>query len=299
MSMRENQLDISLTSPSDWRDFVTLMKPRVMSLVIFTSLAGLVMAPGHLHPVLAFVTIMCISLGAGASAVINNWYDRDIDQIMTRTQNRPIPAGKVSADEALAFGVFLAGLSVVILSVCVNYIAGGILALTIGFYIFVYTMWLKRSTPQNIVIGGAAGAFPPMISWAAVTGDLSLMPILLFLIIFLWTPPHFWALALYKCKEYKKAGIPMMPVVKGERYTKIQMLGYALLLLPVSVLPYFLGYVGLPYLVIAIYLNSVFIVLAYKVFRDPAQKLAPRMFGFSLLYLFLIFLMFMLDHRAI
>ncbi|MDP3531776.1 MAG: heme o synthase [Alphaproteobacteria bacterium] len=284
---------------SELRDFIALMKPRVMSLVIFTSLVGLMIAPGHIHPVLGFTTILCISLGAGASAIINNWYDRDIDRLMVRTQNRALPAKRVAPQDALAFGVFLAVLSIAILALCVNLLSGLILAVTIGFYVFIYTMWLKRTTPQNIVIGGAAGAFPPMISWAAVTGDITLMPVVLFLIIFLWTPPHFWALALYKCKDYQKAGVPMMPVVKGDLHTKKQMIFYTLLLIPVTLAPYFLSVVGLPYLAIVSYLNLVFLYLGYKVYKDPAQKLAPRMFGFSILYLFAIFLLLMLDHRPI
>jgi protoheme IX farnesyltransferase len=203
-------------------DFVALLKPRVMSLVLFTGLAGMVAAPGQIHPVLAVTALICIAVGAGASGAINMWYDRDIDAGMTRTMNRPIPAGRVAPADALGFGVTLAVGSVAVMGLGVNWVASGLLALTIGFYVFVYTMWLKRRTPQNIVIGGAAGAFPPMIGWAAVTGDLALMPALLFAIIFFWTPPHFWALSLYKAGEYAKVGVPMLPVVAGEAETRRQ-----------------------------------------------------------------------------
>ncbi|NBO18896.1 MAG: protoheme IX farnesyltransferase, partial [Proteobacteria bacterium] len=212
-------------------DFVTLMKPGVMSLVVFTGVAGMAVAPGHLHPLQMFLTLLCIALASGAGAAMNMWYDRDIDAIMARTASRPIPAGRVVPDDALAFGLFLGAFSVMIMGLALNWVAGLLLASAIAFYVLIYTMWLKRSTPQNIVIGGAAGAFPPMIGWAAVTGDITLESVLLFAIIFLWTPPHFWALALFKNGDYAKAGVPMMPVVKGAAHTKQLMIFYTWLLL--------------------------------------------------------------------
>ncbi len=215
-------------------DYVEILKPRVMSLVVFTGFVGLVLAPGHLHPVLAAVAMLCIAVGAGAAGAINMWYDRDIDAIMRRTAARPLPAGRMMPGEALGFGAVLAVGSVLVMGLAVNWVAAGLLALTIGFYVFVYTMWLKRRTPQNIVIGGAAGAFPPLIGWAAVTGDIGWGAVALFAIVFFWTPPHFWALALYRADDYAKAGVPMLPVVAGPRETKRQMLLYTLVLWPVS-----------------------------------------------------------------
>ena len=233
-------------------DYLALMKPRVMSLVVFTALVGLVVAPGHLHPVLAFFALVCIAVGAGAAGALNMWYDADIDAVMTRTADRPVPAGRVQPGEALAFGLVLAGFSVVFLGLMINWLAAGLLAFTIFFYAVVYTMWLKRWTPQNIVIGGAAGAFPPMIGWAAATGGIGLESILLFLIIFFWTPPHFWALSLYRADEYCRAGMPMLPVVAGEAETRRQILIYSLVLAPVGASPWLLGYAGLAYGVVAI-----------------------------------------------
>ena len=226
-------------------DYLALMKPRVMSLVVFTALAGLVVAPGHMHPVLAFFALVCIAVGAGAAGALNMWYDADIDAVMSRTADRPIPAGRVQPGEALAFGLMLAGFSVVFLGLMINLLAAGLLAFTIFFYAVVYTMWLKRWTPQNIVIGGAAGAFPPMIGWAAATGGIGLESILLFLIIFFWTPPHFWALSLYRTDDYLRANVPMLPVVAGEAETRRQILLYSLVLAPIGVSPWLFGTAGL------------------------------------------------------
>lgn len=277
-------------------DYIELLKPRVMSLVVFTGLAGIVLAPGHIHPVLAAVAVLCIAVGAGASGAINMWYDRDIDAVMSRTVRRPIPSGRVEPDNALAFGVILAAASVVVMGLAVNWAASALLAMTIGFYVFIYTMWLKRRTPQNIVIGGAAGAFPPMIGWAAVTGGVELPSILLFLLIFLWTPPHFWALALFRNGDYTRAGVPMMPVVAGPDSTKRQMLAYTLVLLPVAVAPYFLGIGGLAYLIGSSLLGAFFVLCAVRVLRATDDKPAKQMFGFSILYLFLLFALLMGEH---
>lgn len=289
----------SFSAPSEVKDFINMMKPRVMSLVIFTAIAGYLVAPGALHPFLAFTTLLCISIGAGASAVLNNWYDKDIDAVMTRTQRRALPQGRVVPAEALSFGIFLSFFSVVVLSLAVNLLAGGILALTIAFYFFVYTMGLKRRTPQNIVIGGAAGAFPPMISWAAVTGSLDVMPILMFLIIFLWTPPHFWALALYKSGDYAKAGVPMMPVVKGDKSTKWQMLFYTLLLIPVTIMPAFMDGFRPIYLGLALILNVIFTLFNVKLIKDEENKIAPKMFFYSIFYLFALFMLLIIDRMEL
>ena len=279
-------------------DYVRLMKPRVMSLVVFTGFVGLALAPGHLHPVLAAVAILCIAVGAGASGAINMWYDRDIDAVMARTKDRPIPAGRMAPGEALGFGVVLAVGSVAVMGLAVNWVAAALLALTIAFFVFVYTMWLKRRTPQNIVIGGAAGAFPPMVGWAAVSGDITLASVALFAIIFMWTPPHFWALALYRSGDYAKAGVPMMPVVAGARETKKQMIVYAVLLLPVTLTPYFLGVVGLVYAAAASVLGAVFVLAAILVWFDKTDRSAKRMFGYSILYLFLLFALLLVDRAA-
>ncbi|MEH6402264.1 MAG: heme o synthase [Sneathiella sp.] len=270
-------------------DYFALLKPRVMSLVVFTGLVGMVVAPGSLHPVLAFTALLCIAVGAGASGAINMWYDADIDLIMERTKNRPVPSGKVTAGEALAIGVSLSVASIVLMGLAVNLAAAALLALTIGFYVFIYTMWLKRRTPQNIVIGGAAGAFPPMIGWAAVTGDVSLASVALFAIIFMWTPPHFWALSLWRDIDYAKAGIPMLPVVAGREATRRQMVIYSVLLFPVSLAPYFLGSAGIAYGLGAAVLSSIFLFGALKVWVKKDEKSAKQLFAFSLLYLFLIF----------
>jgi protoheme IX farnesyltransferase len=274
-------------------DFFALMKPRVMSLVVFTSLAGLCAAPGDLHPVLAVIAVICIGVGAGASGALNMWYDADIDARMARTAARPIPRGRVTADEALAFGSVLSVVSVLTLGVLVNWLAGFLLALTIAYYLFFYTMWLKRRTPQNIVIGGAAGSFPPMIGWAAVTGSVSVESVLLFLIIFMWTPPHFWALALYRCRDYERVGVPMLPVTHGADETRRQILLYSLVLTPLAVVPYFIGLGGVVYLATSVLLGLVFLWLALKVWRTregrEADYAAKQLFAFSILYLFLLF----------
>jgi protoheme IX farnesyltransferase len=276
-------------------DFVELLKPRVMSLVVFSGFAGLMVAPGELHPVLAAAAILCIAVGAGASAAINMWYDRDIDAVMQRTRNRPIPAGRVDPQEAISFGVVLAIGAVALMALAVNWLAAGLLAFTIVFYVFVYTIWLKRRTPQNIVIGGAAGAFPPMIGWVSVTGEIDLAPIALFLLIFMWTPPHFWALALYRSADYAKAGVPMLPVVAGARATKKQMLVYTVLLVPLALAPWALGIVGALYASAAAILGALFILAAVRVWFDSGERAARQMFAFSILYLFLLFTLLIVD----
>ena len=277
--------------PAPASSYVALLKPRVMSLVVFTGLVGLLLAPGGLHPVIALTALLCIAVGAGASGAINMWYDSDIDAMMQRTKKRPIPSGQVAPGEALGFGVTLAVASVLVMGLAVNLVAAGLLALTIAFYVFIYTMWLKRRTPQNIVIGGAAGAFPPMIGWAAVTGDIAPASLALFAVIFMWTPPHFWALALFRREDYRVAGVPMLPVVAGERATKWQMLIYAVLLYPITLLPAYFGAAGPIYMTGALVLGAVFVGLSIMVLRAPDGDYgwAKRMFGFSILYLFLLF----------
>ena len=270
-------------------DFVALLKPRVMSLVVFTAIAGLVLAPGTIHPVLAAIAVLCIAVGAGAAGAINMWYDRDIDAVMARTSDRPLPAGRMTPGDALGFGAVLAVGSVSVMALAVNWTAAALLALTIAFYVFVYTIWLKRRTPQNIVIGGAAGAFPPMIGWAAATGDVGLGAISLFALIFMWTPPHFWALSLYKSGDYAAAGIPMLPVVAGAEETRRQIVLYAVLLVPVSLVPCLLGVTGLAYAGIAAAMSATFVLLAWRVRRAKDPAAAPRLFGFSILYLFVLF----------
>ena len=286
----------NLASPSD---YLALLKPRVMSLVVFTALVGMVMAPGGIHPVLGFTALLCIAIGAGASGALNMWYDADIDRIMKRTQSRPIPMGKITEGEALAFGLTLACFSVALLGLFVNVVAGALLAFTIFFYAVIYSMWLKRSTQQNIVIGGAAGAFPPIVGWAAVTGSVSYESIVLFLIIFMWTPPHFWALAMFKSDDYKRAGIPMMPVVSGMAETRKQILIYSILLAPIGVLPAILGFASFAYGVAASALGVGFVILAIRVYRmgddDKVMLPAKRLFGFSILYLFLLFAMLLVE----
>ncbi len=289
----------SQASSGTVRDYVALLKPRVMSLVVFSGVAGMVVAPGHLHPVLALVAVLCIAVASGAAGAINMWYDRDIDAMMDRTAQRPIPQGLVPAEEALAFGVILTIASVTLMGLALNWVAAGLLALASGFYIFIYTMWLKRLTPQNIVIGGAAGAFPPMIGWAAVTGDVSVASIVLFALIFFWTPPHFWALAIFRKLDYQHAGVPMLPVVAGERETKKQMLIYTLLLLPIAISPYFLGIGGITYLAGSIVLGVAFVAFAVQVLRSDDHKPAKRMFAFSILYLFLLFAILIGEHLAV
>ena len=279
-------------------DFWNLLKPRVMSLVIFTGFAGMFLAPTSIHPMLFSISLFAIAAGAGASGAINQWYDSDIDAVMQRTQNRPIPAGAVEPAEALSFGLIISALSVLVLGLASNWLAAGLLAFTIFFYGVVYTIWLKRSTPQNIVIGGAAGALPPVIGWAAVSGSLSIEPLLLFAIIFMWTPPHFWALALFRNEDYTRAGVPMMPVVAGEAETRRQILIYAVLLAPLGVLPAFIGMSSLLYGAVAAGLGLNFIRLSRALMRSPDDAAARRLFGFSIVYLFLLFLGLVID-RAI
>ncbi len=276
------------------RDYIELLKPRVMALVVFTAIAGLVVAPGELHPVLAMIAVLSVAMGAGAAGAINMWYERDIDSVMKRTQNRPLPQGRIDPDDALAFGVVLSIASVCIMGLALNWVAASLLAFASLFYIFVYTIWLKGRTSQNIVIGGASGAFPPMIGWAAVTGGVSVESFMMFLLIFLWTPPHFWALALYKSSDYERANIPMLPNVAGKQATRRQMLFYTLALFPVSLAPYFIGLAGPVYLVGAGILGSMFIMAAVKVLRERTDRWAKRMFGFSIFYLFSIFTLLML-----
>ncbi|HKT19606.1 MAG TPA: heme o synthase [Stellaceae bacterium] len=276
-------------------DYVALLKPRVMSLVVFTGWAGLYLAPGHLHPVLAFTAVLCIAVAAGAAGAINMWYDRDIDAVMERTRDRPLPAGRMAPGDALGFGVVLAVGSVLMMALALNLVAAALLALTIAFYVFIYTIWLKRRTPQNIVIGGAAGAFPPLVGWAAATGQVALPALALFALIFFWTPPHFWALSLYRAGDYAKAGVPMLPVVAGARETRKQMLLYTLVLWPVAVSPSLLGIAGWVYGAAALALSAVFTGFALRVMRDPRERAAKEMFGFSILYLFLLFALLVAD----
>jgi protoheme IX farnesyltransferase len=273
-------------------DFVALMKPRVMSLVLFTALVGLFIAPGQLDPGRGLVALICIAAGAGGSAALNMWYEADVDALMTRTAMRPVPGGRVSRVEALTFGLALAAGAIVVLGLMVNMVAAGLLAFTIFFYVVVYTVWLKRRTPQNIVIGGAAGALPPVIGWAAATGHLGVEPLILFLIIFLWTPAHFWALSLNHAGEYACADIPMLPVVAGRVETKKQILLYSTLLLPTSAMPWILGFAGAIYGAIAVILGTGMILLAVRLRRSDSgteTRAANRMFGFSIVYLFLLF----------
>jgi protoheme IX farnesyltransferase len=270
-------------------DFISLLKPRVISLVVFTGFAGMMVAPGSIHPVIAAIAILCTAIATGASGAINMWFERDLDAKMERTKNRPLPGGRMEPEAALAFGCVLAGGSVMVMGLGVNWAAAALLALAIGFYVFVYTIWLKRRTPQNIVIGGAAGAFPPMIGWAAVTGDVSLGGIALFALIFMWTPPHFWALALYKCDDYEKAGVPMLPVVSGVLETKRQMLLYTVLLLPVSLLPWWIGTASAAWGALAAVFGLIFIGFAVKVWSDTTDRSPRQMFRFSLLYLSVLF----------
>ncbi|GLS32741.1 protoheme IX farnesyltransferase [Mesorhizobium albiziae] len=299
--VHHNRLDDSgiVMSEATAGDFFALLKPRVMSLVVFTAFVGLAATPVAVNPLIAIIAILSIAVGAGASGALNMWYDADIDRVMSRTASRPIPAGRVQPGEALTFGLVLSALSVLTLGVLVNWPAAAMLAFTIFFYVVVYTMWLKRATPQNIVIGGAAGAFPPMIGWAAATGTISLESVILFLIIFLWTPPHFWALALFKSEDYGRAGIPMMPNVAGHASTKRQIFAYALLVAPVGVLPWVLGYTSAAYGIVALALGVGFVWYAWKVLAMPAgdarMRPAKALFAYSLLYLFGIFAAYLAD----
>jgi protoheme IX farnesyltransferase len=286
-------------APARVRDYIDLLKPRVMSLVVFTGLVGVLIAPVHIHPLEAALAVLAIALGSGAAGAINMWYERDIDALMVRTANRPLPAGRVAPDDALGLGVLLSIFAVLLMALATNFVAAALLVAAILFYVFVYTIWLKRRTPQNIVIGGAAGAFPPMIGWAASTGEVSLVGLALFLLIFLWTPPHFWALALYRSDDYRRAGVPMMPVVAGPRETKRQMLIYTFLLVPVALAPTLLGSVGWLYGAVALGLSLAFIGHAVAVWRAPDDRrghgAARRMFKFSLLYLAVLFAALPLD----
>ena len=281
-------------------DYLALLKPSVMQLVVFTAVVGLVVAPGTINPIIAVISVLCIAIGAGGSAALNMWFDSDIDAIMSRTANRPIPSGRVSREEALVFGMVLSLFSVALLGLATNWVAGGLLAFTIFFYAVIYTMWLKRRTPQNIVIGGAAGAFPPIVGWAAVTGTVSLESVVLFLIIFLWTPPHFWALALYKQSDYGAAGVPMMPNVVGNASTKRQIFAYTVLLALSAMLPTVLGFAGLVYTSVAVITGGAFMLYAWRLLRtddDVAmRKTARSLFNYSLSYLFIVFFAFMTDN---
>ena len=288
--------------PADWRDFFALTKPRVMSLVVFTGLCGLIAAPGHIDPVLGFTAVLCIAMGAGGAGAINQWWEADIDAGMKRTAQRPLPLGKMDRTSARDFGIGLSVASVLLMGLAIGVLAGAILAFSILYYAVIYTIWLKPRTPQNIVIGGAAGAFPPLIGWIAVTGEITLMPVLLFAIIFIWTPPHFWALALFVKTDYAKVGIPMMPVVAGEDSTRRQILVYSVLLLPLAAAPWFIGGTGPVYGIAALALSGVFLALSIPVaFRkrsgeDDAMKPEKRLFAFSVIYLFALFAALVADH---
>ncbi|MCY6381663.1 heme o synthase [Hoeflea prorocentri] len=295
-ALNAGEIGLSEAGPGD---YFALLKPRVMSLVVFTALVGLLIAPGDVHPFIGAVAILCIAVGAGASGALNMWFDADIDAVMSRTASRPIPSGRILPGEALTFGLVLSAFSIFTLGLLVNWLSAGLLAFTIFFYVAIYTMWLKRSTPQNIVIGGAAGALPPMIGWACVTGTVSWESFVLFLMIFLWTPPHFWALALFKQGDYGKAGVPMMPNVAGVESTKRQVFIYAIATALVGVLPYWMGFAGLVYGVLAMGLGLGFVWYAFRVLRmppeDTSMKAAKSMFGFSLIYLFGLFATLLVD----
>ena len=300
MSPAEDTMKQAVAMPADWRDFVALTKPRVMSLVVFTAICGLLAAPGTIHPIIGFTAILCIALGAGGAAAINQWYEADIDAEMKRTAKRPIPAGRMDRETARDFAVALSAGSVVVMGLGVGWLAAALLAISIFYYAVVYTMWLKPRTPQNIVVGGGAGAFPPLIGWVAVTGDITLMPILLFAIIFMWTPPHFWALALFVKTDYARVGIPMMPVVAGEVSTRRQILAYAVMLAPIALAPFFVGGAGMVYAVSSAALSALFIALAIPVGLRRAQlgdpmKPEKRLFAYSILYLFILFGVLVLD----
>jgi protoheme IX farnesyltransferase len=293
-------IEASPPLPAEWRDFWALTKPRVLTLVVFTGLCGLLIAPEHIHPVLGFTAILCIALGAGAAATLNQWYEADLDAKMKRTRNRPLPAGRMDRQTALHFGVGLGVFSVILMGLALNLLAAAILAVSILFYVVIYTVWLKRRTPQNIVIGGAAGAFPALIGWAAVTGHVALLPVLLFLLVFLWTPPHFWALSLFVNSDYAAAGVPMMSVVAGTKATRLQAFLYSWPMAAVAIAPWPLGLSGPIYGVAAVLLNLVFLVLAARVGfsreADPAlMKAERRLFGYSILYLFASFGVLVVD----
>jgi heme o synthase len=296
-----------MLAETDVRDWIALLKPRVMSLVVFTGAIGLLVAPGQLNPVLAFTAILCIAVAAGACGAINMWFDRDIDAVMHRTRNRPIPAGRIEPNAALAYGVTLAVGSVIVMFLALNPAAAFVLALSIAFYVFVYTMWLKRRTPQNIVIGGAAGAFPAVVGWAAVTGSVDLVPLVLFAIVFFWTPPHFWSLALFANDDYRRAGVPMLPVIAGAKETRRQIVIYALLLLPISLAPWYIGFSGPAYGIAALLLDAGFLFCVWRVLRDRQDASgvsltndapARAAFRYSILYLFVLFAALAVD-RAV
>ena len=295
------------TASAELSDWFALLKPRVMTLVVFTGLIGLLIAPGHLNPVLAFTAVLCIAVAAGACGAINMWYDRDIDAVMRRTRNRPIPTGRIEPGAALGFGITLAVGAVIVMGLAVNLAAASVLALSIAFYVFVYTIWLKRRTPQNIVIGGAAGAFPPVVGWTAVTGSVDLMPLLLFAVVFFWTPPHFWSLALFANSDYQRAGVPMLPVVAGAKETRKQIVIYTLLLIPLSLLPWLIGSAGLIYGGAAIALGIGFLVSVWRVAVDKQDAAgvsqtndapARTAFKYSILYLFALFAALAVDRLA-
>jgi protoheme IX farnesyltransferase len=283
-----------LLPPAHWRDFLALTKPRVMTLVVFTGLCGMLAAPTSVHPVIGFTAILCIALGAGAAGALNQWYESDIDAVMRRTQKRPLPDGRMDRQAALHFGVGLGAFSVLFMGFAVNIVAAAILTVSILFYVLIYTVWLKRRTPQNIVIGGAAGAFPPLIGWAAATGDIALLPVLLFLFVFLWTPPHFWALALFMKSDYAAAGVPMLPVVSGERTTRTQIGLYTIPMAVVAILPWPLGLTGPIYGIAAVLLTGWFALLAIRIairttHADDLMKPEKALFKYSILYLFVMF----------
>jgi protoheme IX farnesyltransferase len=290
----------SLASPSD---YLELMKPRVMSLVVFTAFVGLMVAPVHLHPVIGFTALLCIAVAAGAAGALNMWYDADIDAVMTRTSDRPIPRGRVAPGEAAGFGITLAGFAVVTMGLLVNWLAAALLAFTVFFYVVIYTMWLKRWTPQNIVIGGAAGALPPMIGWAAASGSLALEPFLLFLIIFFWTPPHFWALSLTRTDDYARARVPMLPVVAGVSATKRQVLIYSALLIPIGSAPWAFGFAGALYGVTAVVGGAAMLVFALRLRAagsgERTDGAAKQMFAFSILYLFVLFAVLLIENGLV
>jgi protoheme IX farnesyltransferase len=284
-------------------DYVALMKPRVMSLVVFTALVSVMIAPGHIHPMIGFTALLCIAVGAGAAGALNMWYDADIDALMKRTSGRPIPRGRIAPGEALAFGIVLAAFAVGVLGVLVNWLAAALLAFTIFFYVVVYTAWLKRMTPQNIVIGGAAGSLPPVIGWAAATGGISVEPCLLFLIVFFWTPPHFWALSLVRVDEYARARLPMLPVVAGAEETRRQILRYSVVLVPIGAAPWLLGYAHAVYGITALIAGLLMVMFAWHVRRkrdgELAQSAAHHLFAFSILYLFVLFAVLLIDARIV
>lgn len=296
--IQENQEELfALTSERACaKDFWVLMKPGVMSLVVFSAFVGTLLAPGTLHPFLVFVSTLAIALGSGAAAVFNMWYDRDIDKIMKRTQGRPIPAGRIAPQDAVTFGVLLTLLSLLLMMLATNWLATGLLAFSIFFYVVLYTMYLKRATAQNIVIGGAAGAFPPMIGWVAKTGDFSFFSLILFLIIFIWTPSHFWALALYRHEDYRRANVPMLPVIAGLDHTKRHILIYSVLLFGLSLMPYFLGYLGKFYIFCATFLGLYYLFRAIRLFQPEASKASMKLFGYSIFYLFALLTGMVVDH---